>query len=387
MKDVAILTKYYKNYNYGGMLQGYALHKVISNMGLSCDIVSYDVRTNVNPVYKSTFQQCKQYGLSAAVAKIKEKIIARCDFAIKELLHQRKELFDEFMKDTGADTELYNDKTLNELNNCYRIFVSGSDQIWNPNAVRNLYLQQFVSKNNVKVSYAASIGRSNFSDYEAEILIPAIKNFDYLGVREKSAGELLKKFGVNNAELTIDPTMLLSPEDWEEVASPRQVEERYALFYFFSDSLNIRNKLKSLCNEKKLIPVFIPYAKQEFNLNDGKGTEKRLLNVGPAEFVSAVKYADFVFTDSFHGAVFSIIHRKQFVVFERNRENHVSMNSRLYDLLELFGLSERLIKVDNIENVKLLDEIDFDEVDARLNMLKASSLDFLHKSLGVGNDD
>ena len=69
MRDIAILTKYYKNYNYGGMLQGYALHKVISMLGYSVDLVSYDVRQNSNPVYVSLIQQCKQYGLRAAIYK------------------------------------------------------------------------------------------------------------------------------------------------------------------------------------------------------------------------------------------------------------------------------------------------------------------------------
>lgn len=90
MKDVAILTKYYKNYNYGGMLQGYALYKVISYMGYSCDIISYSTDMNKNPVYSNIFQQCRQYGFWAALSKLLEKILGKFRFIIKSILNDRK---------------------------------------------------------------------------------------------------------------------------------------------------------------------------------------------------------------------------------------------------------------------------------------------------------
>ena len=134
MKDAAILTKYYKNYNYGGMLQGYALHKVIKDLGYSVDIVSYDVNANPNPVYPGLRQQIKQYGAGAAVEKAGEKAIGKCRFLISGLLKDRVRLFDQFMEDTGAGTELYDDAGSAALRGEYKAFVSGSDQIWNPNA-------------------------------------------------------------------------------------------------------------------------------------------------------------------------------------------------------------------------------------------------------------
>lgn len=80
MKDIAILTKYYKNYNYGGMLQGYALYTVLTKLGYSVDIISYDVNLNKNSVYPNLIQQIKQYGISTAVPKVAEKIIAKGKF-------------------------------------------------------------------------------------------------------------------------------------------------------------------------------------------------------------------------------------------------------------------------------------------------------------------
>lgn len=96
----------------------------------------------------------------------------------------------------------------------------------------------------------------------------------------------------------------------------------------------------------------------------------------PADTLS---YADYVFTDSFHGAVFSIIHGKQFYVFERNKKGHVSMNSRLYDLLDTFHLRNRLLAMDS--SVEDIDDIDYKQVDSILTKEKEKSTNFLKKAL------
>lgn len=381
MKKVAILTKFYKNYNYGGMLQGYALHRVVEHMGFDCDIISYDVWKNPNPVYKNVLQQCQQYGIKAAIQKVIERIIAKQNYRIKDLVNDRKALFDAFMIGTQANTKEYEDSNLKELNALYDFFISGSDQVWNPNAVRNLYLQGFVNDNTKKIAYAASIGRDKFSEHEAGILIPFISQFNHLGIREKTGVNLLHNYIDNEIETVLDPTMLLSPKEWDEVASGRLINEPYALFYFFSDSYEIRCKAEEFCRRKGLKIVLIPYAKQEFNYGDSKVECLRLEIIGPKEFLSAIKYADYVFTDSFHGSVFSIIYNKEFAVFERNKKGHVSMNSRLYDLLDTYGLSDRLIS--NYEALDSLTSINYETVNDILIKKKIDSFDFLKNALSV----
>lgn len=379
MKDVAILTKYYKNYNYGGMLQGYALHKTIVNLGYSCDIISYDVNKNVNPIYKNVLQQCKQYGFKSIIEKIVEKIIGKFKFIIRDTLTNRVKLFDLFMEEVRAGTEVYTDEDLSRLNEQYGMFVSGSDQVWNPNAVRRLYLQGFVKTERKKIAYAASIGRETFSKYEADRLIPYIQRFDYLAVREKTGSKLLSQYIEKKIETVLDPTLLLDENAWGEMSANRLVAEPYALVYFFSDSLQLRKKLRKFCAEKGLQLVLIPYAKQEFNLGDSQGQCIRLNQVGPKEFISAIKYADYIFTDSFHGTVFSIIHKKQFFVFERNKKGHVSMNSRLYDLLDTFELKSRLIRLAG--EIDTIGDIDYARVNEILDCEKAKSVFFLKNAL------
>ena len=384
MKDVAILTKFYKNYNYGGMLQGYALNRVISKLGYSVDLIAYDVTKNKNSVYPNIISQAKQYGLSAAAAKIGEKAIGKGNFLIKDLLAQREKKFIEFMLETASNDFIYNDDTMHLLKDRYKAFVSGSDQVWNPNAVRNLFLQTFSVNRNRKISYAASIGRERFSQFEAKAIIPSLRQFGSISVREKTAKDLLKQYIDAPISTVLDPTLLLTTEEWAEIAAPRLIKNNYALAYFFSDSYKIRLEARRFCNKHNLQLVFIPYAKQEYNITDMLGPGIRVNNLGPCEFVSLISHASFVLTDSFHGAAFSLIHRVPFAVFERNKAGHVSMNSRLYDLLNTFDESNRLIEKRHKDDLDKLLTLDNERIQNIINKKKKESLLFLKESIEKG---
>ena len=384
MKDVAILTKFYKNYNYGGMLQGYALQKAILKLGYTADIVSYDVSQNANPVYPSIIVQAKQYSIEAAVNKAIEKAIGKGKFLIRDLLSNREEKFMQFMIDTNAGTEVYNDDSMHLLKNRYKTFISGSDQVWNPNAVRSLYLQTFSAGRNRKISYAASIGRDKLSEFEADAMIPSLRQFGSISVREKTAKSLLEQYIDSPIATVLDPTMLLTAAEWSEIATSHVTSGKYAVVYFFSDSFKVRRKLEDFCKKRGLQLVMIPYAKQEYNLTDQRGPGVRCDNVGPNEFVSLIRNANFVFTDSFHGAVFSLIHQVPCAVFERNKAGHVSMNSRLYDLLDTFDESQRLIDANHISELDRLHEIDRDKIQRILRQKKEESLVFLKSAIEKG---
>ena len=381
MKDACILTKFYKNYNYGGMLQGYALKRAVRDLGYSVDLISYDVNANPNPVYPGLRQQIEQYGPFSAVEKAGEKAVAKGSFLISDILARRKERFEAFMEETQPSEKLYDDKSAEELCRRYRALISGSDQVWNPNAVRNLYLQTFAEDPARKIAYAASIGRDSFSEREASVLIPAIREFGSISVRERTAKKLLERYIEAPIETSLDPTLLLSAEEWSEVASDPLVEGKYVLVYFFSDSLNVRRRAEQLFAKRGMKMVFIPYAKQEYNLTDASGPGERMEDVGPREFVSLVQNASFVLTDSFHGAVFSLIFKKPFAVFERNRNGHVSMNSRLYDLLNLFDQSHRLVNAKTGVEPDYLFEVDRDKIESIWASEKKRSLEYLSGAL------
>ena len=141
----------------------------------------------------------------------------------------------------------------------------------------------------------------------------------------------------------------------------------------------IRPPIQQLSHLLKM--VFIPYAKQEYNVTDSYGPGERMENVGPREFVSLVKNAKFVLTDSFHGAVFSLIFKRPFAVFERNKSGHVSMNSRLYDLLNLFEESYRLVEERETRDLGYLFDVDEDKIGRIMAAERERSLDYLKNAI------
>ncbi|MGN8786168.1 polysaccharide pyruvyl transferase family protein, partial [Blautia sp. HCP3S3_D9] len=126
---------------------------------------------------------------------------------------------------------------------------------------------------------------------------------------------------------------------------------------------------------------YIPYANQSYIKGDSEGEGISLEKVGPIEFLSYIRHAECIFTDSFHGTVFSILFEKKFVVFEREqKKQQASKNSRLYDLLDCFNLKDRLYSKKNIEYY-MNTEIKYELVNKKLEESRKKSLNFLWDSL------
>lgn len=383
MKSVGILTLLYKNYNYGGILQAYALTRYLCLKGFDAKGVLYAGHNNV--VYPTNKDKLKQYRKSEiikrAYGKIEGKINSR---KIAGLISDRRNLFLNFEKEYIPTTSVYNDFDLSRLDKEFDYFISGSDQVWNPNCAFLPFLQGFVKDNRKKISYAASISRNTLSPYEAKTMIPYIKQFQSCSVREKTAKRILEANEIKNAEVVLDPTFLLTKEQWNEIIPPETKNEKYALAYFFSDSKAYREKIQDFCKKHNMKLYYIPYAKQEYIATDAKGEGIAQEQVGPIEFLKLIRDAECVFTDSFHGVALSINLEKEFVVFERDsKKSGASMNSRIYDILKLFNLNNRLLHdALCIENT-VSNRIDYADVNSILNKERAHSEAFLMRALST----
>lgn len=254
--------------------------------------------------------------------------------------------------------------------NDYDAWVCGSDQIWNPNyptATRNAFLQ-FAARER-RISFSASIGLSDKNAMPKEYAA-WIAGIPYLSVREEAAADIVNALTGRNAEVFLDPTMLLPITYWEKIADDANADlpSQYALCYF----LGIREKeyenfIQNYLKKNKMTSVEL--------LN---GEYPQYLTYGPEKMVEAIQKADIVFVDSFHGAVFSILFHKQFVVFERKEEG-LSMNSRLETLLKKFNMEDRVFCSENAE--KLLQPIDYSKVDAILNAERIKAKEFLDHAM------
>jgi len=369
---IGILTIFTNNHNYGGMLQAYALQRVIRNMGY--DAVTINHRYGKNPIYPNLLARCRQYSFSQIISKIREKRLERRGGdLIADKLTKRNKLFATFSKEYIVQSKMY--YNAEAIGNDYQILLVGSDQVWNPNVICPLLMLDIPTKAR-KVAYAASIGRGVLTKREKTYMTPRIKAFNHVSVREQSAKVLL-----NDIECTVvlDPTLLLDKKQWEEITAERIIAAPYVLMYSFSDC-HMKSEIKHYWEQQGRKVIFIPYAKQAYNEFDSHCDMEPMWYVGPREFLSLVRYADHIYTDSFHGMVFSILFEREFTVYERNRRSgsKVSMNSRIYDLLETFGLQNRLSRA-NFVNPN--GAIDYKIVTNLLKTKRAESIIWLKNAL------
>ena len=387
---IGILTLFHENYNWGGVLQGYALKTYLETSfeNVQADLLIYHGK---NIVYESKIKQITQYSLREIVGKVMRMIRTKDDSSLQKMLSGRNGLFKKFTKEYSTNTRVYDDKTLIDAAKEYDCLISGSDQVWNPNVAKAGFFQQMIQNECMKVAYAASIARDDLSKHERDIMIPLIERFDAVSVREKTAKKILEKYSDNGLLVTevLDPTLMLSKETWMDFAqkSPHQFDGKYAVAFFFSESLRYREAIARYCETKQLGLKFIPFARGEYIASDEKGDAERLFDLGPYDFVKMIQNAECVFTDSFHGAVFSIIFHKKVCVFERDKKGKVSKNSRLFDLLDKFNMSEYLIHdVSDIDRV-MSQTVDFDAVDDLHKQYKKDSEDFLAEVISKCSDE
>lgn len=377
MRRVGILTFYYNVRNYGAMLQAFALCETIAGLGYECRQISYDRFISS----KTTSQQIREYIRNKKFIKlIKKGVIVAKRKARRRIIKDlavRNKLFDEFMCSI-PHTVPYTEETISESLEQFDIFVCGSDQIWNPDWSNEVFFLKFAGPA-VKIAYAASIGQSSLTDSYKMKLAEVISGFDSVSLREHQFVDELGALAGKNIECVLDPTMLLRKEDYEKICSDNILDGEYALVYLLgSNKANIKTARKiGKCLGVKI--AYIPYV-GNYCLDDEKNSDFPLLDVGPREFLSLIKNARAVITDSFHACVFSIIFHKDFYCLERKENLHKStMGNRISTLLGEVSLQGRLVKsFDDFTNIR---PINYNSVDIQLNELRKNSMNFLRRSL------
>jgi hypothetical protein len=377
-KRIAIATL--QGRNYGGRLQNYALMQALHNVTKGeCEVESLWFLKGKNPLYPSLLSRTRQYSLFEIIDKwINMRREKRHQKKIDVLLRGRFELFDKFISEHLHRTAWQTKEDRNKWGDIFDVLVCGSDQIWNPNIIDDVYTGRGTGIKKC-ISYAASIGRGYLSKYEAAYMVPRINEMAAVSVREESAKRILKDVGViKDIHVVVDPTMLLDQKEWNTIIAPKIIKEPYIFVYSFSDC-KFKKQIIEKYKKRGMRVVFILYAERVWNKYDGKSPMEPLYDIGPSEFLSLIKNADVVFTDSFHGTVFSIIFNKLFYVYERNKGGKTSMNSRIYELLSAFGLGNRMLK----NSLPELDEIiNYKVVNQRLTALREDSLVWLGDAVG-----
>ena len=280
--------------------------------------------------------------------------------------------FNSFIKNLVDNEEnVYtNEEELSKLNIDY--WICGSDQIWNTEITRGFNKGFFLDfeTNGKKISYAVSMGIPKLEEKYEEEFKKAIEKIDYLSVREESLKEYVKQFSNREVVKVLDPTLLLERKDYEEILVENKIQGKYLLIYALGPDERLTQIAKKIAQEKDLKII---------ELNDFKKIKyfcEQISNAGPEEFVTLIKNAECIVTNSFHGTIFSIIFEKEFYTITR-----LNRNSRMENILEIVDMKDRLIdKVEDVEKVKPQDYI---KAYKRLEEEAMKSREFLKNSLEV----
>ena len=262
---------------------------------------------------------------------------------------------------------------------------TGSDQVWNPEAFTGSPLYLLKSVKGKKISYAASSLNAEYTKEQAAELHHALESFTAISVREKGLEKVISNISGKTVVTVLDPTLLLTSDEWNKIAVKPTVKEKYAFVYLVHISDEVRKSIYNYCKKHKLKMIIVPHAQGWYKSADEKYYDVQAAAIGPAEWIGYIKNAEIVFTDSFHGTIFSVNYHKEFISFENVTGNSRIDNSlRKYSILKQLGLSARCVPYSYDLNSGILSsEIDYSQVDNKLNVLRENSRNFLETALEI----
>lgn len=356
MKNIGIVTLYHNNCNYGGILQAHALSSAVLALGYDCRVIDY-VPTPLSSMEKLkrkiAVQGVGQAAGAAAhngVKMLAGKMNRIAGYHAQPEIRAREAHAAEF-REKIPHTEMCTAKELPAVAEQFDAFLCGSDQIWNMGGAGRfdpVYWLEFVPQGKGKASYAASMPLPAIPESEIEVIRKRVCALDCVSVREMQGKQLLEPLRKEEIPVVLDPVFLPERAWWEQLAGKRIIREPYIYAYLLGDDRGQREALKKLSEEMNIQIVTTPYLQSEYRSCDKNFGDIRMCG-GPEEFLNLIRYADFVFTDSFHAAVFSILFKKQFWAFRRGKkEDCRNMDSRLESLTEMFGLPDRLIGAEDL---------------------------------------
>ena len=348
-KRIGILTHYYRSLNLGGLLQAHALTSLLNNKGYDAEQISFEFQT----FDKNACRIQKSLGPRKFYLR---KIFFYPYYKLKEIWMQYKlrpylaiqnPLIQAFAQQIRHSNAIYNDETIKQANDRYDVIVVGSDQVWDNNLLAHAaYYGEFTSPDKKVISYAASSNVKKFPPLAEKLFVKKLARLDAISVRENTLKKYVENLTSKPVTLVLDPTLLLSAEEWLKIARPVPgVRKPYIFCYFLGrESFWQRNIVRAYADKYGYDIIHLPYIMQMIRTADWLLKGQGRCDVGPREFISLIQQAECIFTDSFHGMAFSINFKKNFYVFNRDdRTGDNSMNARITDTLEMLGLQDRHI--------------------------------------------
>lgn len=380
----------YMHENYGGILQAYATVSYLEKQNIDYELIRYikkktlvEKLKDIPRIFNRVWINGRYEGLQRRWSLKKNPQYAKNnEIRMVEFAEFKKKAFNKF------SDEFIGYKALCEGAVRYSAVVTGSDQLWSPAGLpTNYYNLMFVPENILKISLASSFGVKEIPWYQKKRTIEYLKRIEYISMRENRGSEIVKELTGRDVPTILDPVFLLSREEWLEIIpSQKEFEEPYIFTYFLGANSNYRKSVEELARKKNLKIVVLRHMDQYVEADENFG-DYAPYDVGPERFLNLIRNAEYICTDSFHGAAFSILNQKQFIVFNRYNENSsISKNSRIDTLCSNFGLNDRRY----LDGVKLEEivknEIDYKSVEVNYINLKETTDKYIENIITVIKD-
>ncbi|MCM1506138.1 MAG: polysaccharide pyruvyl transferase family protein [Ruminococcus flavefaciens] len=329
MKALIVTINDGKNYNFGNKLQNLAVSEVLKKFNVESETLNFEMpfTSEVKRKIKKTLMKLTNYKLArSAESKFYWK------YGMKRI--------ENFQKFDRKYLKQHNDFTLTKSSG-YDYYIIGSDQVWNPEFFKYHKMKKYAymlsfCDNNKKICFSPSFGVSEIPPEWKKWFKKYLSAIPHISVREDDGAKIVKELTGKEADVLIDPTLMLSAKEWKKYSKkPVGIDfsEKYILTYFLGE----------VSDEKKIYINNLAKMKnlKVYNLLDKENPE--LYTIGVSEFIFLISHSDMVVTDSFHACVFSFIFNRPFVVFNR-KSDYSDMSSRLDTLLLKLSLTDRKAK-------------------------------------------
>lgn len=388
MKKVGIVTSHtsFRN-NYGAVLQCYALSEQLKRWGYLPYVINY---TYMNENKRMEIENANKYSLKERINYVfsgEIDLLTKFSYRAKRKKRIKMEesfidFYKRYLNIIPEEPITYEELKENPLG--FDIYITGSDQVWNPKIHGNkndeICFLSFAEKEAIKIAYAPSFGINNYPPNLYTDLMSKLKGLDAISVRECQGQKIILDACNMEVPVVLDPTLMADPDIFQPISNQKlNLPSEYILCYRFGKMSYSAEIIKKIAEQLNLPVVELPLSIEAYR----KGT-MLCYDVDPSRFITAIKNATLILTDSFHCTVFSILNHKPFFTFLRQSPDEKNnMNGRMIELLNGLGLENRLLYPE-IDFKRLQEEdlnIRYENTDLILQKERMRSQNFLKSVL------
>lgn len=365
---IGILTFHF-GINYGGVLQCYALQTFLEEQGHDVEIINF-----IPPGFSylswwrgNGYRQSLLHGLRKAY----------CRFRHAD--RQRKK-FESFRKKYLKISKPYTVDSMSGITDDYSAIIVGSDQVWNPSQHYHAayFLHPFVNFRGKRISYAPCCARNFVDNDNFQLLRESLLRFDSLSIRNMETRDFVNNIIEINPEIVVDPTLLTDADN--NIDSEISLKNDYILAYVLGNEINgghsaVISEIKNRYGNLPVYAIILSENKPQFF----SWSDKSYWDIGPAQWVTLIKNASFIYTDSFHGLLFALKHKKPFLAYYSERDRA----SRFIDLSARYNLGTFIVNsyAEAIEKGSFNKPPDYTEIESLLSVEVKRSISFLKNAL------